>query len=47
VHEAGQQTYVAEQHLELESKPEQIDHPDLGTHFNEFRGGRYYGKSVN
>ena len=47
VHEAGQQTYVAEQHLELESQPEQIDHPDLGTHFNEFRGGRYYGKSVN
>lgn len=48
VHEARQQTYVAERHLELALEREQIDHPDLGAHFHEFRDGRYYGKkSVN
>ena len=44
VHEASQQTYVAERHLELDPDAEQIDHPDLGAHFTNFHEGRYYSK---
>ena len=41
VHEGTHQTYVAERHLEAEENPEQIDHPELGQHFDHFVGGRY------
>ena len=41
VHETGQQTYVAQRHLEVDPDEQQVDHPDLGKHFNSFRNGRY------
>jgi heat shock protein HspQ len=48
VDQAGQQTYVAERHLESDPEPAQVDHPDLGAHFNEYRNGRYVlRRSVN
>jgi heat shock protein HspQ len=42
VHEAPHQTYVAERHLDIESDPEQIDHPSLGAHFERFVNGQYH-----
>lgn len=46
VHKHEQTTYVAEQNLELELGPEQIEHPALGQVFDAFINGRYRAKKM-
>jgi heat shock protein HspQ len=41
VHESAQQTYVAEQHLSVDSSAQSIEHPALKEHFSAFKQGRY------
>jgi len=38
---AEHMTYVAEQHLEVDSSRDQIEHPALGRFFDRFVEGRY------
>lgn len=35
-------TYVAERHLEPDTRGEQIEHPALGQFFDHFSNGRYW-----
>ncbi len=39
---AEHSTYVAEQHLEPDTRGEQVAHPALGRFFDRFSQGRYY-----
>ena len=39
--EGGQETYVAERHLDVEPEPQPVEHPEVFTHFDAFRGGCY------
>ena len=41
VHGSGQQTYVAERHLETDPSGKPVDHPMLGLFFDELRDGHY------
>lgn len=41
---AEHRTYVAERHLEADSRGEQIEHPELGQFFKAFRQGQYIPK---
>ncbi len=41
VHGAGQETYVAERHLEPDGSGEPVDHPYVPHYFSEFRDGAY------
>jgi heat shock protein HspQ len=44
---ASHRTYVAERHLEADSDGEQIQHPELGTFFRAFVGGRYIRRGAD
>jgi heat shock protein HspQ len=41
VHEASQETYVAERHLVPDASSQPVAHPGLEDHFDEFRGDHY------
>lgn len=41
VHDGTHRTYVAERHLEPDASGRQINHPELGSFFDTFEGGRY------
>ena len=41
VHDASQETYVAEQNLELDHSMEPVRHKLLGAHFDRFEKGAY------
>ena len=45
VHDAGHQTYVAEQNLESDPSADPINHPFVSTVFAEFRRGSYVAKN--
>lgn len=45
--DGGNETYVAEENLEIDDSGEAIDHPLVPRRFPTFVNGRYYGNGLN
>jgi heat shock protein HspQ len=46
VHEMGQETYVAERHLEHHPDPGPVEHPEIDTHLTRRNDGGYSRKGA-
>jgi heat shock protein HspQ len=47
VHGSDEQTYVAERNIEPDGSGEPIEHPLVGSYFEEFRDGRYVNRRLD
>ncbi len=45
--EGGNETYVAEENLELDAEGVRVEHPLVDKMFPTFQGGRYYRQCFN